>query len=166
MGAAYIARTLGCANKDEAHLFGLFHDCGKVLLMQRFPNYHETLTLAANSNTKHLALLENEAHGTNHCLAGKLLAKVWELPESVSEAIAQHHDIDAFMAKKLPDNVMNLIAINHLAENIANVESVYNDSEWMKFNTVFKDHLLLSENELDDLQWQIHQMLNESNLVA
>jgi hypothetical protein len=39
-------------------------------------------------------------------------------------------------------------------------------SEWMKFNTVFKDHLLLSENELDDLQWQIHQMLNESNLVA
>jgi HD-like signal output (HDOD) protein len=94
------------------------------------------------------------------------LAKVWELPESVSEAIAQHHDIDAFMAKKLPDNVMNLIAINHLAEYIANVESVYNDSEWMKFNTVFKDHLLLSENELDDLQWQIHQMLNESNLVA
>jgi putative nucleotidyltransferase with HDIG domain len=166
MGAAYIARTLGCANKDEAHLFGLFHDCGKVLLMQRFSNYQETLTLAANSNTKHLAQLENEAHGTNHCLAGKLLAKVWELPESVSEAIAQHHDIDAFMAKKLPDNVMNLIAINHLAEYIANVESFYNDSEWMKFKTIFKDHLLLSENELDDLQWQIHQMLNESNLVA
>ncbi len=113
-----------------------------------------------------MAQLENEAHGTNHCLAGKLLAKVWELPETVSEAIAHHHDIDAFMDKQLPDNVMNLIAINHLAEYIANVKSVYNDSEWVKFNTVFKDHLLLSENELDDLQWQIQDWLNTSSLAV
>ena len=80
--------------------------------------------------------------------------------------IAHHHDIDAFMDKQLPDNVMNLIAINHLAEYIANVESVYNDSEWVKFNTAFKDHLLLSENELDDLQWQIQDWLNTSSLAV
>lgn len=166
MGAAYIARTLGCVNKDEAHLFGLFHDCGKVLLMQRFPDYPQTLALAANSNTKHLAQLENEAHGTNHCLAGKLLAKAWELPEPIIDAIVLHHDIEAFMSKQLPENVMNLIAINHLAEYLANIESAYNDSEWMKFNTVFKDHLLLTENELDNLQWQIHELLNESSLMA
>lgn len=83
-----------------------------------------------------------------------------------SLGITHHHDIDAFMGKQLPDNVMNLIAINHLAEYIANVESVYNDSEWVKFNTVFKDHLLLSENELDDLQWQIQDWLNTSSLAA
>jgi hypothetical protein len=47
--------------------------------MQRFSNYHETLTAAATDNNKHLEQLENEIHGTNHCLAGKLLAKASEL---------------------------------------------------------------------------------------
>jgi len=163
LGAAYIARTLGSVNKDEAHLFGLFKDCGKALLMQKFSDYHKTIT--SNSNTKQLVLVENEMYSTNHCLAGRLLAKVWELPETVSEAIANHHDIDVFKNKQLPINVMNLIAIGHLAEYIANPDSLYNDSEWLEFGAMYMDHLLLTDHELDDLQWQMNELLDKSNLV-
>ena len=47
MISARLARRVPGLNSEDAYTFGLFHDCGIPILMQRFPNYRETPALAA-----------------------------------------------------------------------------------------------------------------------
>jgi HD-like signal output (HDOD) protein len=94
--ASYIAQNLGCASREDAHLFGLFHDCGIPLLIQRFPDYKATLGLANQSGERAFTEVEDDRHQTNHAVVGNLLASNWKLPEHIREAIMHHHDSALF----------------------------------------------------------------------
>jgi len=155
--AAFIAQQLGSINKDEAQLFGLFHDCGKVLLTSRFKDYQDTLEMV-NDLDESLVILENKRYMTNHTLAGSLLSKSWCLPERISLAVRHHHDIPLFLDGSIPDQVFSLVALIHLAEYLAHKNNCYMDSEWLRYSDEFMECLYINDNDLTDLHWQVNQL--------
>ncbi len=162
--ASHLARSLGCADKEEAHLFGLFHDCGIPLLMQRFPDYRETLALANRAHDQAFTEVEDARHGTNHAVVGNLLASNWLLPEHLRSAIRMHHDLDVFQSQ-LSTQALNLVAIGLLAEHIESTFSrLSGDSEWDKMGEAVIRHLMLNPDSLDELRRDAHEMLEETGV--
>ncbi len=162
--AAYLAKHLGCAPREDAHLFGLFHDAGIPLLMRRFENYKETLKLANMSPDRAFTDIEDERHATNHATVGSLLAASWQLPEHMRSAIASHHDPGVFQSS-LPTESLNLIALTHLAEHIEGAYSrLSSDTEWDKSGAATLAHLLLSEEQLEEISQDAREVLEESGL--
>lgn len=157
--SAYLAQQLGGINKDDAHLLGLFHDCGRILMHQQFDNYQATLNIAVDSD-RHLIHHEKERHSTDHAQVGSFLAKAWCLPMNIIEAIKLHHDIDVFHKGLATDSVLSLILLIHLAEHIGNPDSIYNDSMWSAYSDEFMEYLCITEDQVTDLQWHVTQKNN------
>jgi HD-like signal output (HDOD) protein len=162
--SAYLAQTLGCSPKEDAHLFGLFHDAGIPLLMRRFPNYRETLKRANGEPVRSFTDIEDEDLGTNHAVVGSLLAKGWQLPDHIRLGIGQHHDQDIFKSH-LPTESLNLVALTHLAEHIeSSFSRLSGDAEWAKRGDAIMAHLMLSQDQCDELAKDAQDMLEESGL--
>ncbi len=101
---------------DIAHSFGLFCDVGIPLLMPRFPDYAQTLRLAARVTDRSVTDVEQAAHKTDHALIGALMARTWGLSPSVCNAIRQHHDAALLVHPETPEPVARLVAMGMLAE--------------------------------------------------
>jgi putative nucleotidyltransferase with HDIG domain len=92
-----LANSLSVNPKESSDYFiaGLLHDFGKVVLIQYKPDlYKQALGLAADGS-RPLFQTEREVFGLDHAQVGALLAKTWNLPEQLIEAISKHHDPDA-----------------------------------------------------------------------
>jgi len=78
---------------DEAFVYGLLHDIGKIILEDYMS---EDLMLAEEvSRSRHLPAyqVECEVIGADHAEVGGRLAMNWRLPESIASAILAHHDL-------------------------------------------------------------------------
>lgn len=162
--ASFLAKQLGCVSREDAHLFGLFRDCGIPLLMQRFPDYKNTLRLANQEGERSFTDIEDAQHGTNHTVVGGLLASNWHLPEHLREAMRAHHDPGVF-SSNLSIQVLNLIALGLLAEHIENRHSrLTDDREWNRVGDTVLAHLMLADEVYEDLLVDARDMLSESGL--
>jgi HD-like signal output (HDOD) protein len=161
---SYLARTLGCAGRDEAHLYGLFHDCGIPILMQRFPDYKQTLAAANKERERSFTDVEDARHSTNHAVVGALLANNWGLAPELREATRLHHDLTLFSSQQ-PPAILNLVALGILAEFIESGYSRLNGgSEWLKLGEAVMTHLMLDEGQLETLRREACDVLDESGL--
>ncbi len=77
---------------DQAYLAGVFHDCGVLLLIQRFSNYCAEMHLDEPGRWVDLAA-EDKKFNADHCVVGYLVARHWHLPDFICDAIRYHHDI-------------------------------------------------------------------------
>ncbi len=160
--ASYLAKQLGCTSREDAHLFGLFHDCGIPLLMQRFPDYRDTLRQANQEHGRAFTDVEDERHATNHAVVGGLLASNWHLPDHLREAIRAHHDLAVFQSG-LSSAAMNLVAIGLLAEYIESGHSrLAGDGEWDKLGGAVMAHLMMDADAVEELSRDTREMLEES----
>ncbi|GAB2181660.1 HDOD domain-containing protein [Denitratisoma sp. agr-D3] len=155
-------RRLG-VSMDDAYAFGLFHDCGIPILMQRFPDYKDTLALA-NSSDRSMLALENEIHGTDHAAVGAMLARNWQLPPTVVEAIRTHHDLEALHPgqEEKASPVQNLAAVSLLADHyIAGFLGVADEAEWNRYGELATDFLNLEEDDVANLYEDVCEDLVE-----
>lgn len=88
---------------DEAYVTGLFHDCGKLVLLQRFVDYPNLLTADRNSTHQTLESAEAERYQTTHALLGSLLCNAWQLPKPLVHVIEAHHYLDAFAGRPVKE---------------------------------------------------------------
>ena len=77
---------------DQAYLAGIFHDCGVLLLMQRFPTYCSEMRLGEPGRWADL-VEEDRKFNADHCVVGYIVARHWRLPDFICDAIRYHHDI-------------------------------------------------------------------------
>lgn len=77
---------------DQAYLAGIFHDCGVLLLMQRFSSYCAEMLLGQPGRWVELAE-EDRKFNADHCVVGYIVARHWHLPDFICDAIRYHHDI-------------------------------------------------------------------------
>jgi putative nucleotidyltransferase with HDIG domain len=113
MASQRLAERVAYAAPDEAYMGGLLHDIGKLMLDQYFKvNWDHLLGLG---QTYQLTLIEAEKRllGLDHAEVGAELARKWELPACLVEAIAYHHFPGAAVTSP------KLAAIVHLADVIA-----------------------------------------------
>jgi putative nucleotidyltransferase with HDIG domain len=76
---------------DEAYLVGLLHDIGKLVIQQFFPDQFRLIQSGNNGGIECLQL-EKEVLGLTHAEVAGKMARHWNFPETLVEAIAHHHD--------------------------------------------------------------------------
>lgn len=89
--AELLARKTGRAQEFSAYTAGLLHDIGKIALDQFVAD--SAPMFYRNLQNRHMDILdlENRLMGTDHTRIGQILAKHWNLPDRITDAIAHHH---------------------------------------------------------------------------
>jgi HD-like signal output (HDOD) protein len=85
IAAQWVLRRVG-VQRAEAFLAGLFHDVGKLFLLQTTGRIQQQLQW-----TPPPALVES-AFAAFHTLVGEQASRTWGLPEAVCEAVRWHHE--------------------------------------------------------------------------
>jgi putative nucleotidyltransferase with HDIG domain len=91
-GARLLSKRLGGADPEEAFLAGLVHDMGIVVFDQFFHDGFRRVADLATGTGMPLIDAEREIFGRDHAFVGWQLARRWNFPASVAEAIGCHHD--------------------------------------------------------------------------
>ncbi|MCC5809200.1 MAG: HDOD domain-containing protein [Ectothiorhodospiraceae bacterium] len=98
MGTAFaagqLARYLPVGNEpDAAHLAGLLHTIGLLLLVHTFPaDMDRILKQHREEPEQDLHLLERRTLGLDHYKAGAMLLEEWEVPALISDAVGAFAD--------------------------------------------------------------------------
>ena len=79
-------------NTERLFVAGLFHDIGRLLLLQHAPEISCELLRAARQNGHVLYELERERLGFDHATIGGRLLEQWKLPFSLENVVTHHHD--------------------------------------------------------------------------
>lgn len=91
VGCEYIAKNFKLLDPDEAFVIGFLHDLGKMILNMKDPRAYEKVREMAMTNSN-ITEIERTFFGSDHCTMGSLLAKQWQLPLLVNNAIKYHHN--------------------------------------------------------------------------
>jgi HD-like signal output (HDOD) protein len=139
---------------DDAYTYGLFRDCGIVILLRRVPGYMKTLERANHEAERCFTDVEGDALPIHHGMVGCLLAQNWWLPEELSLAIRHHHDLAALGGPEsgLPAASRCLIAFGQLAEHVLQQATGASQTrEWDKLGAGCLGVLGLDEADLRSL---------------
>ncbi len=93
IAAALVARKSGQdSSGDLAYTAALLHGVGQLALFEDAPqNYPELIERACAGGVDLLAC-ERDVFGVDHASLAGLLLESWGLPETLSDAVAKHHD--------------------------------------------------------------------------
>lgn len=163
LAAAAIAKQVGFSYPDEAYTLGLFHNCGIPLLMARFNNYPEVLKEAYSREEERIIDVENEQIQTNHAVVGYYVAKSWNLPMYLSQAIHDHHNVRKVLEDEEADpKRKTLLAILKMAEHICgNYRTLGGqelDYEWENISESVLLYVGLSQYDYEGLEQEIKEM--------
>lgn len=158
-----IAKYSGVCDADEAYSVGLFHNCGIVLMLQRFNDFPATMIDSYAATSTRITDIENEQHKTNHAVVGYYVAKSWYLPSYISNVVALHHSVEKALA---PDSVIseqekNLLAILKIAEHLSGNHLILgnqtDDYEWDRIGNLVLEQASLSDYDIENLRSQIQE---------
>lgn len=161
--ASIIAKQIGFASPDEAYTLGLFHNCGVPLLMTRFPNYPEVIAAGYARESARMIDVENEMLKTNHAVVGYYVAKSWNLPGYLCEAIHEHHSITKLFATDDEDPTKKtLLATLKMAEHICGTHRILGnaseDYEWQRIDEALLVYVGMSQYDFTSMEQQIQEM--------
>jgi putative nucleotidyltransferase with HDIG domain len=117
-----LARASGLAEPEHAFVAGLLHDIGRLFYFTAFP---ERSRYCMNSARKHgRSLLEEEVlfFGEDHAAMGRDLLEKWDVPASLSQAAAYHHNPLRATDPLLP-------GVIHLADALAHAMGLGNSGD-------------------------------------
>lgn len=130
---------------DQAYLAGIFHDCGVLLLMQRFPTYCAEMQLGVPGVWTNLAD-EDRKFNADHSVVGYIVAKHWHLPEFICDAIRYHHHISEMGLHA----ARTMVAILQLAVEIYYRDQRTPNPEWLQLKAEVLPELGLNEEALPE----------------
>ena len=89
--AAQIARYSEGIRPDEAYLLGVLHDIGAFALAEIDDSYGSTFV---GSLANHFDVEEHEfeKYGTTHSALGYVIARAWNIPNSIAQSLLLHHE--------------------------------------------------------------------------
>lgn len=149
VGCEYVAKYLKVMDVDEAFVIGFLHDLGKVVLNIKDSKLYEKVVDTAKYNPNILEI-ERVYFGTDHCQMGSILAKRWQLPILVNNAIKYHH---APNLSSMPTACTLVYFVNELVKDsfdVANLDKsiMKNLSISLEQLDVLRDEILAKANVL------------------
>lgn len=114
--AANIARRLPADREtaEEAFTAALLHDVGKLILAARLPQEFLENCAASEEQQRPIEEIEEERYGVSHAEIGAYLLALWGLPETIVEAVANHH-----APMRVAHDAFELLDAVHLANHLA-----------------------------------------------
>ncbi len=86
-----IARKNRLGDIEAYFVAGLLHDIGKIILGEYLEEEYEEIIKRVSESLQPFNIIEREVLGFDHAEMGGLLAKKWNLPDFLIEAIRYHH---------------------------------------------------------------------------
>ncbi len=121
--------------KEYGYISGLLHDVGKVIYLNFYQSDFINITNKASKKKMPLAEEERNYFGFSHDAIGSYIAKEWNLPIEVVEAIGTHHR---------PENdssgLGELIFISDSLVRLKKIGNSFNNSPVEIPNTFLKKH--------------------------
>jgi HD-like signal output (HDOD) protein len=140
-------------------MYGLFCDCGIPIMQKAYPEYTSTLIKANMGFKSDFTNIEDEAHTTNHTAIGYLLAKNWSLPNSICQAVLNHHDIAILQSEgNSSAQVRGLIALYTLSEFLCDSRQLRDVHDWDQSGPVVLSYLGLSGDEFNEIRDEVFQL--------
>ena len=93
-----LSQSIRYPSPAEAYLTGLLHDVGKLLLYTAFPERYPSL-LEEQYSGDQLPALEHGTLNVTHPEASSLLVSQWNLEQSITDAVYNHHENEISIAK-------------------------------------------------------------------
>jgi len=155
-GAQALSPVIGqTIDPEEAFIAGLMHDIGQIVLASAVPEEFSKIMEAEDAN--HNAL-EKEAFGMNHTQVGEKLLQYWQLPETLCQAVRNHHNFKAITGGEQP-----LTALVGLGDVLAclhggTFERPIGEAELSKLNSAFGLKLADFCGALDCMDEKVDEM--------
>lgn len=130
---------------DQAYLAGMFHDCGVLLLLQRFTAYCKEMRLEEQGRWVDIAE-EDRKFNADHCVVGYLVARHWRLPDFICDAIRFHHDIASLGTHA----ARTMVAIVQLAIELYYRDQRIDNAEWPRVEAEVLPELGLNADALPE----------------
>lgn len=152
--AAY-ARTIalaynGAAVMEKTSLAGLLHDLGKIILLAAGPGTVEKIARQARDRKLITeTFMEEITIGISHSTIGGMVAKKWNFPEYLVDAIGHHHD--PLNAAKANEPVVHAV---YLANMFCGIETDKYEYYYCHEDILEKFHLA-DETAFDELHASI-----------
>ena len=159
-----LARHVRGLDRDMAHTFGLFRDCGMIGMLSTFKDYR-LVHLASDAGAGLLTDGEVERYGIHHGMAGFRLAREWFLPDPVCQAVRWHHDYVALQDGQAsfapPAKVLIALA---LAAEHAYAQHVRGSAsgEWSRHGAFALEQLGMEEADLEAAMPEVIEALQEA----
>lgn len=115
----YLARGIKLPREqhDDAYVAGLLHDIGLIIISNLHPDLQEKIRIFCHEKNVPRRVMENFSYGLNHADVGSLIARKWNFPEQLVEAIKYHHEpLNASLPHK------DIVFCVYLANAICNIE--------------------------------------------
>ena len=131
--------------EDIAYLAGLMHDVGIIVFDSLIPDKYADFLDRITDGEEPLDIQEKKMFGIDHAELGSLfIDKYWQIDESISIAVKQHHN--PFRGKKKEHHCEQLV---HVANEVCNSENMTNgiqcfhdvlkEDTWDEFGLVYGD---------------------------
>ncbi|MCP4119369.1 MAG: HDOD domain-containing protein [Desulfobacteraceae bacterium] len=105
-----IASTVGLKNSEEAFIWGLLHDIGKIVMDTYIHQEFSQVSYLAKAKGMLLVDAEQKYLGFNHTTVGSLVAEKWNMPPALLKVIRYHHN------PAQDYNSLRISSIVHLAD--------------------------------------------------
>ena len=154
-------------DKDEAYTYGLFQDCGILILLKNHPEYKQTLTRANLTKDRKFTEVEEAACGQNHAMVGFVLSRSWGLPDYMCQAIRLHHEHEmlAQNVEGISTSCKDLIGLGLLAEkSIQVIMDQSHSCEWEKGGQWVMQHFGINDADFSSIMNGIRTLHEEGNL--
>lgn len=140
--ARIIARECHVLHPERLFVSGLLHDIGRLLIFIKLPTQaQQIIDVQHKKPERDLSEIEKSILGFDHAELGQVLCESWQLPESLSVAIANHHGM------RLNDEYQLESSILHVANLMAHALEIGEEDTFME--------------QADPVAWQ---MLNLSSV--
>lgn len=161
---ALLCREAGRGDSGVACTFGLFRDCGKPVMQQKFTIYADIFDGSALVPGEPVLEIENERYATNHARVGAQLVRSWHLPETLCIAILHHHDL-LYSREHLANadaDARALIATGLAAEQLFSSATGASCHEWASAAEWALFELGLTQKQFADLSLRVKASINRS----
>jgi len=138
----YLAEKTKICSTDDCFIGGLLHDMGKVVLIQYFKELFQKVCLSVKANNQSFYEAEKSELPIDHAQIGGHLAKKWQLPMGLVDAVRYHHAVRPSV------NDPNLLMIIHVADIIVNTHGA-DSQDNLRLSDIHPDALKVMGSQLD-----------------
>jgi putative nucleotidyltransferase with HDIG domain len=143
----------------EAHMAGLIHDVGKIILDSYIVEKKEEIESFMETEEKTFLEAESQYFGFNHADIASEVCKKWNFPDSINFAIKYHHQPSISDGNELS-------YILHMADYIAILSGIGydNDDILYELEEGTMDHLNLKNDKVSEIVLEVTESVNKISI--